>query len=141
MAISVDPYLNFNGNCAEAMRFYADVLGGSLEFMATFGESPMAEQTPPEQRDLVMHATIVVDGQRIMASDAPGGYYSRPQGLYVSLGIPEPDRARRVFDALSEGGSIQMPFEPTFWASGGFAMFTDRFGTPWMISSEPSQSS
>jgi PhnB protein len=134
--MKVDPYLNFDGNCAEAFRFYEQLLGGQIETMMTFGESPMADQSPPEHRDRIMHVSMLVDGQRIMASDAPGGYYQKPQGVYVSLQIERTADARRIYDAFAEGGTVAMPFEPTFWAPGGFGMVTDRFGTPWMINCE-----
>jgi len=134
--MKVDPYLNFDGNCAEAFRFYEQLLGGQIETMMTFGESPMADQTPPGNRDQIMHVSMLVDGQRIMASDAPAGYYQKPQGIYVSLNVERAADARRIFDAFAEGGTVTMPFEKTFWAVGGFGMVIDRFGTPWMINCE-----
>jgi PhnB protein len=130
------PYLNFNGRCAEAFRLYEQVLGGKIEFMMTFGESPMADQMPPDQRDGVMHARLAAGDVVLLGSDCPPDMYQRPQGLYVSLNVERAADARRIFDALAEGGSVQMPFEKTFWAAGGFGMLTDRFGAPWMINCE-----
>ncbi len=130
------PYLNFNGDCAEAFRTYQRIIGGELELM-THGDSPMADQTPPESRDRIMHARLVIGDAVLMASDAPPEYYQKPQGNYVSLGVGEPAEAERIFRELSEGGTVQMPFEKTFWASGGFGMFVDRFGIPWMVNCEP----
>jgi PhnB protein len=130
--MQLQPYLNFNGDCAEAFRLYEKVLGGKIEGMMTHGESPMAGQTPPEWRDRIMHARLVVGDAVLMASDAPPEYYSKPQGNYVSIGVDDPSEAERIFHALAEGGTVQMPFEKTFW-SAGFGMLIDRFGTPWMI--------
>ena len=131
--MQMNPYLNFNGQCAEAFRFYEQVLGGKIESMMTHGESPIAGEVPSEWHDRILHARMVVDGQVLMASDSPPEYYAKPQGLYVSLQIDDSAQAARVFEALAKGGSVTMPFEKTFWAAGGFGMLVDRFGTPWMI--------
>lgn len=133
--MQIDPYLNFDGTCEEAFNFYAKLLGGNVESINRFGDSPDAD-VHPEMRDKVMHARLVVDGRLIMGSDAPKGYYSKPQGNYVSINVDRPADGRRIFDALAEKGDVHMPFEKTFWAAGGFGMVADRFGTPWMINCE-----
>src|SRR5919201_1029551 len=74
----VDPYLNFNGQCAEAFRFYERVLGGKIEGMMTHGESPMADQVPPGWRDRVMHARLVAGDAVLMGSDSPPEHYEKP---------------------------------------------------------------
>lgn len=130
--MEISPYLNFDGNCGEAFRLYEQVLGGKIEGMMTFGESPMAGETPPELHGRVMHARLVVRGQAIMGSDSPPEYFEKMQGLYVSITAQEQDDAERIFNALAEGGRVVMPFEKTFW-SPGFGMLVDRFGTPWMV--------
>jgi PhnB protein len=133
--MELSPYLNFNGNCAAAFRFYEKCLGGTIVMMQTHGESPAKDQVPPDWRDRVIHARLVVGGQALMGSDAPPDQYERPQGTYVSLSIASAD-AERIFKALAEGGTVGMPFQKTFW-SPGFGMVVDRFGTPWMVNSEP----
>jgi PhnB protein len=133
--MQINPYLNFDGTCAEAFRFYERVLGGRLEGIQTHGESPMAGQVPPEWNDRVIHARLVVDGQVLMGSDSPPGQHQKPQGLWISLNVARPDDAARIFHALAEGGTVTMPFEKTFWAAG-FGMLVDRFGTPWMVNCE-----
>jgi PhnB protein len=134
--MQVNPYLNFNGQCAEAFGFYEQLLGGKIEAMMTFGESPIAGEMPPESHSRILHARLVVDGQALMGSDAPPEYYAKPQGLYVSLNVETQADGERIFRALAEGGTVTMPFEKTFWAAGGFGMLTDRFGTPWMVNCE-----
>ena len=84
--MQVNPYLNFDGNCAEAMRFYAEVLGGKDLRVMTFRDSPMAEQTAANEKDMVIHARFTVGDFTIMGSDAPGGRYSKPGGYAVSIG-------------------------------------------------------
>jgi PhnB protein len=91
----------------------------------------MAKQFP-EWADKVMHISMQIDGQMLLGSDAPPPQFQRPQGLRVCLDIEDVAHAERVYAALSEGGQIDMPLQETFWARD-FAMFQDRFGTPWMI--------
>ena len=131
----LNPYLLFNGNCAEAFKFYEQTLGGKIEAMMTFNGSPAAEHAPPEWGDKSLHATMVVGDQRLMASDAPPGQYAKPQGISVSISLSDRDKGEHIFNALAEGGTTTMPFAKTFWASG-FGMCTDRFGIPWMVNCE-----
>jgi PhnB protein len=133
--MQVNPYLNFNGQCAEAFRFYDQVLGGKVLFTMRFGESPMAGQVLPEQRDWVIHASMNIGGEVVMGSDAPPEHFERPQGFSMSLTIDEPAEAERLFHALADGGTVRMPMQETFWAAR-FGMLVDRFGTPWMINCE-----
>lgn len=130
----LDSYLFFNGNCAEAMRFYERVLGGKMEMMMTYGQSPQPEHCPAGSQDRIMHARLVLDGRALMASDTPA---SQPNpgmnGFSLSLNYPTADEGRRVFDALAASGKVHMPMGKTFWAAA-FGMLADRFGTPWMVS-------
>lgn len=133
--MQLNPYLVFNGNCEEALKFYEQVLAGKIESLIKFAGSPAAEHAPAEWGDKVLHATIKIDGNVLMASDAPPGHYAQPQGISVSIGLNDRDKGERIFNALAEGGTTTMPFEKTFWASG-FGMCTDRFGIPWMVNCE-----
>jgi PhnB protein len=129
----LDSYLFFNGNCAQAMRFYETTLGGKLEMMMTYRESPQPEHCPPGSEDRIMHASLNVDGRALMASDTPAGQPNPGMnGFSLSLNYPTVDEARRVFDKLADGGKVIMPLDKTFWADA-FGMLTDRFGTPWMV--------
>lgn len=134
--MKIAPYLIFNGNCGEAFRFYHELLGGELDLM-TFADSPMADETPAEQRDMVMHVALNVGDQLLMGSDSPPEHFEQPQGTFVSLMVDGPDEAERVFRALEKGGQVRMPLEKTFWAER-FGMVIDRFGTPWMVNSDQS---
>jgi len=131
----VNPYLNFNGDCAAAFEFYARCLGGTIEAMMTHRGSPMEAQTPPERLDKVMHARLVVDGDVLMGSDAPPEHFEKPQGFSVTLNVDDPTKAERVFAALAEGGEVRMPIQQTFWAQR-FGMLVDPFGIPWMVNCE-----
>jgi PhnB protein len=125
-------YLFFDGNCAEAMRFYERALGGKLEALMTHAQSPVAAQTPPGSANRIMHASLNLGDHRLMASDAMPGHYEGMKGFSLSLSYPTAAEAKRVFDALAEGGKVTMPLDKTFWAEA-FGMLVDRFGTPWMV--------
>ena len=133
--MQLNPYLTFNGQCEAAFKFYEKVLGGKIEAMMTFEGSPMAEQTSPEMRHKIMHARMTVGDEVLMASDAPPDRYEAMKGIMVTLGVDDPAEAERIFHALSEKGTVQMPIQKTFWAAR-FGMLVDQFGTPWMISCE-----
>lgn len=126
------PYLLFNGNGEEAMKFYARVLGGRIESIFRFKEAPPEMPQQPGWGEKIMHAHLVADGAELMASDAPPQYYQKPQGNSVSLHVDKPADAERIFAALAEGGTIGMPIAKTFWAER-YGMLTDRFGIPWMV--------
>lgn len=114
------------------MKFYADALGGSLELMR-FGESPEANEVPPQHHQRIMHACLLAGEQILMASDTlPQHPHEGIKGCSISLQVDNVPEAERLYEALSAGGDIQMELQATFWATQ-FAMFTDRFGVPWMI--------
>ncbi len=129
------PYLHFNGNCEAAMTFYQKVLGGKIVTIMTYGDTPMADRTPPEMRNKIIHANLKVGDDMLMASDAPPDRYHEPKGFSVSLSIKDPKEAERVFHALAENGHVKMDIQETFWAQR-FGMLVDQFGTPWMINCE-----
>lgn len=132
-------YLNFNGTCAEAFRFYERCFGGKIKFMQTFGESPMKDGVPPDQYGLVMHVALDVDGDTLMGSDAPPDRFEAPQGMYVSITPKTYADGERIFNELAVGGKVEMPFQKTFWAAG-FGMTRDRFGIPWMVNCDQATS-
>jgi PhnB protein len=134
----LNPYLNFNGNCAAAFKFYEKNLGGKIAMMMTFGESPMAEQVPADWRGKVMHARMMIGDFVLMGSDAPPDRHSPMKGFCVSLSVDGVADAEKVFKALSEKGSVQMPIQKTFWAER-FGSLVDQFGTPWMVNFEGQQ--
>jgi PhnB protein len=131
----VNPYLMFNGNCAEALKFYEQAIGAKIEFSMPFAGSPAADTVPADFANKILHATMLIGDTKVMASDAPPGHYHAPQGISVSLSLDDPAKGEEIFKALSEDGQVQMPYQPTFWAAG-FGMCTDRFGIPWMVNVE-----
>ena len=136
--MQIESYLFFGGDCEEALAFYKRSLGGEITVLMRYEGSPMDNaQLPKEWKQKVMHSTFESQGARFMASDTmPGQPRPSYQGFSMSLFVPgDADKARKAFDALAEGGKVTMPFAPPFWG-GHFGMLTDRFGIPWMVSSE-----
>lgn len=133
------PYLAFDGNCREAMRFYEQVLGlgATLEMMMSGGDSPVAAHIPPEHAERILHARLrFADGSCIYAGDAPAAMpYEGIKGVTITMSYPSTAEAERVFNALADGGRVTMPLGPMFWARSA-GMLTDRFGTPWAINGE-----
>ena len=130
--MAFDPYLHFQGNCTEAMQWYAGLFGGEL-FIMRFNEAP---DMPPEMAgsDKVMHAALKVNGRMLMASDYPPGMAGEPQNaVSISHSAPSFADGKLLFDKLVDGGTVDMAYEQTFWADG-FGMLRDKFGTHWMVS-------
>jgi len=130
--MQLNAYLNFNGDCETAFKFYEECLGGKIVRMQTHGDSPMADQVPVGWRDRIIHARLDVGATVLLGSDARPEHYQKPQGLSVSLSVAKPEDAERIFKALAENGTVQMPIQKTFW-SARFGMVVDRFGIPWMV--------
>jgi len=133
--MQINAYLNFNGRCEEAFKFYEKALGGKILAMMPFEGSPMADQMSPEWRGKIIHARLAVGDQILMGSDATPERHQKPAGFSVALGVSDPAEAKRVFHALSEGGKVEMPVQETFWALR-FGMLVDRFDIPWMVNCE-----
>ena len=135
------PYLFFGGNCRDAFTRYQEVFGGELTIM-TNADAPPGEgmEAPPGTEDFVIHAAVTIGDDLLMGSDDPMSQPFGPvQGMMVSYDAADAGDAKRVMDALAEGGQVTQELIPTFF-SEAFGMCTDRFGTPWMISApEPAQ--
>jgi PhnB protein len=134
--MQLNPYLLFNGNCEAAFKFYEQVLEGKIEGMLTHAGTPAEQQVPAEWRDKILHARMTVGDTALMASDAPPGRYDQPKGFSVSIMLKNVADGERIFNALAENGTVQMPFQQTFW-SPGFGMCVDRFNIPWMVNCTP----
>lgn len=130
-------YLAFDGNCADAMRFYEQALGGKLDVMMSGADSPMAAQIPTEFAHRIVHARLSLPGGGMLyAGDAPANVpYEGIKGVSLALNYDTVEEARRVFDALAAGGRVTMPMQGTFWAKA-FGMLADRFGVAWIVNGE-----
>lgn len=133
--MKINIYLNFNGQCAEAIKFYEQAIGAQVLFKMNWGESPMAGELPPAMHNMIMHSTLQLGEGQIMCADSPPDRYEKPAGMSVSLHPSDAAEGERLFNALSENGNATMPFQKTFW-SPGFGMCVDKFGIPWMVNTE-----
>jgi PhnB protein len=132
--IAATPFLTFNGNCRDAMKFYESCFDGEL-FLMTVGEAP--GDFPVEAKDLVMHSTLrnsrAVSGVLIAAADSwAGAPYHPGNNFSVLLEFDDLEENQRVFDALGQAGNVTMPLQDMFWGAR-FGMLTDQFGVQWMF--------
>lgn len=130
--MQLNAYLNFDGRCEAAFKFYEKCLGGKIISMSTFGSTPAGEHMPADWGNKIMHAHLTVGDAVLYGSDAPPDRYKRPEGFAVSIQADKPAEADKVFQALAENANVSMPIQETFWAAR-FGMLTDQFGIPWMV--------
>jgi len=130
--MQLSPHLSFNGDCEGALEFYAKCLGGKITLMMPYKGSPVADHVPAAWCHKILHSELSIGDDRLTAADAPPGRYEKPQGFSMTLNIKGAADAERIFQALAENGTVQMPLQETFWALR-FGMLVDRFGIPWMI--------
>lgn len=136
----VATYLNFERNAEEAFNFYKSVFGGEFEGeIMRFSQMPQQEGTPPlkeEDKNLVMHVSLpIMGGYKLMGADAPesmGIKLVKGNNVYISLQPDSRAETTRLFNALSEGGKIEMPLQDMFWGDF-FGSFVDKFGVCWMF--------
>ncbi|SRR5690606_31442562 len=138
--MAVTPYLFFNGRCEEAIDFYKQALGAEVGMLMRFKDCP--EPLPPDaipsgSEDKIMHACMHIKGAPVMASDGcSAGEPANFAGISLSITTEDEAEGERMFDALADGGKIEMPMEKTFFAKR-FGVVADRFGVSWMIVVEP----
>jgi len=129
MAMQLNAYLNFDGNCAEAMTFYGEVFRTEVKMMR-FSDAPMPAAPGTENR--IMHANLQLGSTPLMASDTmPGMPFAQGNNVHLSVAFTDRDEQTRVFEALAQGGKVVMPLGDQFF--GRFGMLVDRFGVNWMV--------
>ena len=125
--LGVQPYISFKGNCEEAINFYKERLGAELLFMQRYGDSPMAGKGPD---DKIMHCSIKIGDSVVMACDnvfEDQNPTTVGNNISLAIGSNDPAAAETMFEKLSDGGTVTMPMQQTFWAER-FGMLTDKFG-------------
>ncbi|MFJ5716713.1 VOC family protein [Neobacillus sp. NPDC093127] len=136
--MSVDVYLNFNGNCRDAVEFYAQVFGTEKPQIMTFGETPPNPEypLPEEAKNLVMHARLTISGSNVMFSDTfPGMPFTVGNNINLAIVSKNMDEIKSSFNQLKEGGTVGMDLQETFW-SKCYGHLTDKFGVNWQFSYE-----
>ena len=134
--MNVEPYLFFEGRTEEALDFYRQKLGAKVEAVMRYKDNPEPQYNPPNSANKVMHALFRIGDTKVMASD--GNCAGKPsfQGFALTINAANPAEAKQRFDALAEGGQVQMPLNETFFAKS-FGMVADRFGMSWMVIAGP----
>ena len=130
--MKLNTYLNYGGNCREAFQFYERHLGGKIAMMMNHGEQPGVNSVPPELKNKVLHAQLMLGDTELMAADVPPERFHPMRSAYLSLSVDNIEEAERIHKLLADGGEIFMPMEETFFAFR-FSMLRDKFGTSWMI--------
>ncbi len=134
--MSINVYINFNGNCREAVEFYAGVFGTEKPQIMTFGESPQNPEfpLPEEAKDLVIHAQLNIDDSTVMFSDTfPGMPFTEGNNISLTIVNKNIDVIKTYFEKLKSGGKVKMELQETFW-SKCYGMVTDKFGIQWQLS-------
>jgi PhnB protein len=133
--MQIQPYLNFDGRCEEAIAFYTRTLGAKVEMIMRWKDAPPGacpEGMPTPPADKVMHAAVQVGGTTMLASDGQCQGQPSFKGITLSLTVADDGEAHRAFNALADGGQVQVPLNKTFF-SPAFGMVADRFGVGWMV--------
>ncbi len=132
----LNPHISYEGKAEEAVYYYEKVIGGKVEGVFKYKDTPQGEQMSDEEKNLVMHATLnLKDGTSLMVSDYVPSMkmpYVKGNDITLSLHPESKDEADRLFNGLSDGGKVTMPMQDTFW-NAYFGMFVDKFGVQWMI--------
>lgn len=134
---SADPYLFFDGQCAEAMSFYKDVFGGELTLMR-YGDAPSGSESSGTDKNRVMHSRLINGGFTLLASDVHMGKVDKGNSIQLHQEIPTKAEFEKIYKALKQGGSVFQEPHDTFWGAH-FAMLTDKFGFGWMLSTPLNQ--
>ena len=131
--MKVEPYLNFNGRCDEAIEFYKKAVGAKVQMLMRFRECPEPQPNmDPAAANKVMHAALQIGQTTVMASDGRCTGTTKFDGITLAISTATDAEAQKIFKALSEGGQVTMPLNKTFFSSQ-FGMLADRFGVHWMV--------
>lgn len=138
---AINPYLTFNGNCEDAFTFYKSVFGKEFAYIGRFGEMPDADKNcSPAQADKIMHVSLPISAETVlMGSDSSADWGQTTlvgNNISISVNTGSTEEADQLFNGLSEGGTVSMPMQNTFWGAY-FGMFTDKFGINWMVNYDP----
>ena len=131
--MKVQAYITFGGRCEEALEFYKKSIGAEVTSLLRWKESPNKDmKAPPGYEEKIMNAAFRIGDSRLMATDGMSNEPAQFKGVTLSLSVATDAEATRLFAAMSEAGSVQMPLMKTFWTSS-WGTLTDKFGVPWMV--------
>jgi PhnB protein len=130
--MNLQPYLDLDGRCDEAIEFYSKTLGAHVSMYMRFKDSPVPDMISKENANKVMHARLQIGGATMFMSDGHCNGAGKFEGISLSLDVPSVEEAEKIFTALSDGGKVKMPLGKTFF-SPAFGMLTAKFGVAWMV--------
>jgi PhnB protein len=136
--MSIQPYLFFNGRCDEAIEFYRKTLGAEAIMLMRLKQAPDQNMVPPGMGEKIMHARLQIGDSVIFLSDGMCAEQKGFEGFSLSLTVADEAEADRRFNALADGGKVQMPLDKTFF-SPRFGAVADKFGVGWMVYVEPKE--
>ena len=130
--MQVEPYLNFDGRCEEALEFYKKALGAKVDMLMRFKDAPDQSMITPGNADKVMHSQVHIGDTAVLMSDGRCTGKTNFHGIALAISVNSEAEAEKTFAALADGGQVQMPLGKTFF-SPRFGMLADKFGVGWMI--------
>ena len=130
--MNVQPYLSFEGRAQEAIDFYKSALGAKVDVIMHFKDAPPDMQANMPNKDKIMHSAFHVGDTQIMATDGQCSGKSSFSGITLTLNAASNGEAEKLFNALAQGGKVNMPLSETFFAHR-FGMVADKFGVGWMV--------
>jgi len=133
--VQLYPHLTFDGQCEAAFKFYEGCFHGKTTLMMTYENTPMEVKAPADWGKKISHATFTHGDFMFSGSDPLPGQYQKPQGFALQFNLSDPGETERIFQALAENGTVQMPLQETFWAFR-FGVLEDQFGIRWLINCE-----
>jgi PhnB protein len=140
---TVNPYVNFNGNCEEAFNFYKSVFGGDFPYIGRFKDMPSEKPISDTDKNKIMHISLPISKETVlMGSDTTadfGGEAKPGKNFSISINAESEEEAKKIFNGLSANGTVTMALDKTFWGAL-FGMFTDKFGINWMVNYDYNQS-
>lgn len=137
MTLRINPYLVMNGNAQEAVAFYQKALGAELVGIMRFGDMPDPDgHIPEEAKERIMHAQLRVGDSDLMFSDTfPGQPHQSGNQVTIAIHTSSPAESERIFEALAEGGEVEMPLQKTHW-SPAYGILRDKFGVSFQINTD-----
>ncbi len=130
--MQVEPYLNFDGRCDEALEFYKKAIGAKVDMLMRFKDAPDQSMITPGNADKVMHSQVHIGDTAVLMSDGRCTGKANFHGIALAISVASEAEAEKIFSALADGGQVQMPLGKTFF-SPRFGMLSDKFGVGWMI--------
>jgi PhnB protein len=134
--MQIQPYLSFEGRADEAIEFYKKAIGAKVDMLMRFKEAPDQSMVTPESKDKVMHAALHAGDTQLLMSDGRCTGSANFNGIALALSVGTEADAERIFNALADGGKVNMPLAKTFF-SPKFGMVADKFGVGWMVMVSP----